>query len=81
MELVVQLPPNYPLDQPSVSVSQRVGIPEKNWRRWMLQLTVFLAHQVNRILIKVVRFRGCSAIAVKHVELGACGFRYFAEIH
>ncbi len=45
MELVVQLPANFPLGPVTVDSGKRVGVTTAQWRNWMLQLTTFL--QVN----------------------------------
>lgn len=45
MELVVQLPSNFPLGPVSVESGKRVGVTTAQWRTWMLQLTTFLQHQ------------------------------------
>ena len=46
MELVVQLPANYPLGNITVEGGRKVGVTTGQWRTWMLQLTTFLTHQV-----------------------------------
>ena len=45
MELVVQLPINFPLGPVHVDSGKKVGVTASQWRTWMLQLTTFL--QVN----------------------------------
>ena len=42
MELVIQLPPNFPLGSVQVESGRRVGVTTSQWRTWMLQLTTFL---------------------------------------
>ncbi len=49
MELVVQLPTNYPLGVVQVSSVKRLGVSENEWRNWLLQLTTFLTHQVSLV--------------------------------
>ena len=51
MELVVCQPLNHPLGLMTVECGKRVGVANTQWRNWMLQLTTFLAHQVNIIII------------------------------
>lgn len=46
MELVIQLPSNYPLGNINVETGRKVGVTSSQWRNWMLQLTTFLTHQV-----------------------------------
>lgn len=46
MELLIQLPPSYPLGNTVVESGRRVGVNSNQWRNWMLQLTTFLTHQV-----------------------------------
>jgi E3 ubiquitin-protein ligase listerin len=44
MELIIQLPLNYPLGIVEVSSVRRIGVSEKEWRNWLLQLTTYLTH-------------------------------------
>jgi hypothetical protein len=53
MELVVQLPANYPLGNITVEGGRKVGVTTGQWRTWMLQLTTFLMHQVTIIFISI----------------------------
>ena len=46
MELVILLPQNFPLGAIVVETARRVGVAAEQWRKWMLQLTMFLMHQV-----------------------------------
>lgn len=47
IELVIQLPQNYPLGSISVESGRRVGVAVQQWRNWMLQLSTYLTHQVG----------------------------------
>lgn len=49
IELVIQLPQNYPLGSIIVESGRRVGVAVQQWRNWMLQLSTFLTHQVGPI--------------------------------
>ena len=53
MELTIKLPTNHSLGQPQVEAGQRVGVSKDQWRKWMLQLTAFLAFQVSRYFLKL----------------------------
>ena len=46
IELFVHLPDNYPLQPPSIREGRRVRMEANQWRKWMLQLNVFVANQV-----------------------------------
>ena len=46
IELFVRLPANYPLQPPSIREGKRVKVEASQWRKWMLQLNVFVANQV-----------------------------------
>lgn len=48
IELQILLPENYPLGKIAVSSQRRVGVNQSQWDRWLLQLNVFLQHQVNQ---------------------------------
>lgn len=47
IELVIQLPQNYPLGSIAVESGRRVGVAVQQWRNWMLQLSTYLTHQVE----------------------------------
>ena len=49
MELVVQLPNNFPLGPVTVDSGKKVGVTTSQWRTWMLQLTTFL--QVSNCIL------------------------------
>jgi len=47
MELTITLPSNMPLGQITVAGDERrAGVQKAQWRKWILQLTVFLTYQV-----------------------------------
>lgn len=48
IELVIQLPQNYPLGSIAVESGRRVGVAVQQWRNWMLQLSTYLTHQVKK---------------------------------
>ena len=50
MELIIQLPANYPLGVVEVSSVRRLGVSEQEWRNWLIQLTTYLTHQNGSIL-------------------------------
>lgn len=50
IELVIQLPPNYPLGSITVESGRRVGVAVQQWRNWMLQLSTYLTHQNGSIM-------------------------------
>ncbi|KAM7133814.1 E3 ubiquitin-protein ligase listerin isoform 5-T6 [Molossus nigricans] len=50
IELVIQLPPNYPLGCIAVESGRRVGVAVQQWRNWMLQLSTYLTHQNGSIM-------------------------------
>ena len=50
MELVIQLPANFPLGAVQVESGKRVGVTTSQWRTWMLQLTTFLQHQNGSVV-------------------------------
>ncbi len=49
IELVIQLPQNYPLGSILVESGRRVGVAVQQWRNWMLQLSTYLTHQVQEV--------------------------------
>ena len=46
IELFVCLPDNYPLQPPTIREGRRARVDAAQWRKWMLQLNVFVANQV-----------------------------------
>ncbi|KAG8590866.1 hypothetical protein GDO81_006944 [Engystomops pustulosus] len=50
IELIIQLPQNYPLGAISVESGRRVGVAVQQWRNWMLQLNTYLTHQNGSIM-------------------------------
>ncbi|XP_076024787.1 E3 ubiquitin-protein ligase listerin [Genypterus blacodes] len=50
IELVIQLPQNYPLGSITVESGRRVGVAVQQWRNWMLQLSTYLTHQNGSIM-------------------------------
>jgi hypothetical protein len=50
MELIIKLPPNYPLGVIDVSSVKRLGVSEQEWRNWLIQLTTYLTHQNGSII-------------------------------
>ncbi|EOA98713.1 Zinc finger protein 294, partial [Anas platyrhynchos] len=50
IELIIQLPTNYPLGSITVESGKRVGVAVQQWRNWMLQLSTYLTHQNGSIM-------------------------------
>jgi hypothetical protein len=50
VELLMKLPPAYPLYNVEVSCSSRIGIKEGSWQRWLLQMIRLLSNQDGTIL-------------------------------
>ncbi|XP_029435039.1 E3 ubiquitin-protein ligase listerin [Rhinatrema bivittatum] len=50
IELIIQLPPNYPLGSIAVESGKRVGVAVQQWRNWTLQLNTYLTHQNGSIM-------------------------------
>ncbi|XP_075053231.1 E3 ubiquitin-protein ligase listerin [Mixophyes fleayi] len=50
IELIIQLPQNYPLGSIIVESGRRVGVAVQQWRNWMLQLNTYLTHQNGSIM-------------------------------
>ncbi|XP_063812460.1 E3 ubiquitin-protein ligase listerin [Pseudophryne corroboree] len=50
IELIIQLPQNYPLGSIIVESGRRLGVAVQQWRNWMLQLNTYLTHQNGSIM-------------------------------
>ena len=46
VEIFVSLPESYPLQAPVIEEGKRARVDAAQWRRWLLQLSVFVANQV-----------------------------------
>jgi hypothetical protein len=57
IELIVALSSSHPLSPVKVECGRRVGVPQAQWRNWMLQLTTFLSHQNGTILDGLVLWK------------------------
>ena len=47
IELFVRLPEAYPLQPPAIREGKRVRVDQAQWRKWLLQLTIFVTNQVR----------------------------------
>ena len=45
LELVIKLPPSYPLRPVSITCAKRVGVSEQRLRKWLLSIAAFLRNQ------------------------------------
>ncbi|CAL8085360.1 unnamed protein product [Calicophoron daubneyi] len=50
MEMLIQLPQNYPLGLASVSCERGIGVSTQQWHLWTIQLSVFINNQNGSIL-------------------------------
>ncbi|XP_072116707.1 E3 ubiquitin-protein ligase listerin isoform X1 [Mobula birostris] len=50
IELVIQLPTNYPIGSITVESGKRIGVAVQQWRNWMMQLNTFLNLQNGSIM-------------------------------
>nr|CAH8872018.1 unnamed protein product [Trichobilharzia regenti] len=50
MEMIVQLPDNYPLSPVTVNKGRSVGVGSQQWQAWLLQLSVFINNHNGSIL-------------------------------
>lgn len=53
MELVVTLPNGYPLKNIDITCGKRLGVPEAQWRKWLLQMRTIISAQVCSMYIYV----------------------------
>ena len=49
IELTNKLPENHPLGNVAIDTCKRKGVSSAQWRKWHLQLTTFLTHQVGQL--------------------------------
>ena len=50
IELHIILPTDYPIHPPEVKEGRRIRVEASQWRKWMLQLHIFLVNQVIAVL-------------------------------
>ena len=53
IEMVITLTLNYPLGSISVKSEKRVGVSAQQWEKWLLQLNIFLQHQVRHSQVTI----------------------------
>ncbi len=47
IELLLRLPESYPLQPPVIREGKRVRVDQAQWRKWMLQLNIFVTNQAS----------------------------------
>ncbi len=57
VELTIRLPALYPLRNVEVDGRKKLGISEKRWRRWTLQIIQLLSHQDGSVLDAVLLWK------------------------
>ncbi len=62
IELFVCLPDSYPLQPPTIREGKRVKMDPAQWRKWMLQLTIFITNQVCVCVCVCVHMSVCVII-------------------
>ncbi|CAH8585559.1 unnamed protein product [Schistosoma turkestanicum] len=50
MEMIIQLPNNYPLSPITISKGRSVGVGSQQWQSWILQMSVFINNHNGSIL-------------------------------
>ena len=50
LSVLIKVPPSFPLRNAEVDCKKTLGIPEKRWRRWGLQITRMLNHEDGSVL-------------------------------
>lgn len=95
LELVIRLPPAYPLRPAEAECSRRMGVSEGKLRKWLLSISGFLRNQNGAVaealfLWKEV-WRNCCAVCTSHTVFipkmtGCCDwcmciYIYCSEVH
>ena len=57
LELIVRLPPAYPLRNVEVECRRRLGVSESRWRRWVLQIITLLSTQDGTVLEAILLWK------------------------
>ncbi|DAZ98456.1 TPA: hypothetical protein N0F65_001157, partial [Lagenidium giganteum] len=57
LEMVIRVPPSYPLRSVEVECTKRIGISEDRWRRWVLQIVKVTASQDGSLLDAVLPWK------------------------
>ena len=68
MEIVIRLPPNFPLRQVEVEGLQRVGVKEARWRAWLLAVAGVIAAQNGSLIDALTLFRRNVGLHFEGVE-------------
>ncbi|CAK4067201.1 unnamed protein product [Aphanomyces euteiches] len=57
LEMVIRVPPSYPLRTVEVECTKRIGISEERWRRWILQILKVTTSQDGSLLDAVLLWK------------------------
>ncbi|KAI9911382.1 hypothetical protein PsorP6_008783 [Peronosclerospora sorghi] len=57
LEMVMRVPPSYPLRCVEVECTKRIGIPEDRWRRWVLQIVRVASSRDGSLLVAVLLWK------------------------
>ena len=49
LTVVIRLPPSFPFRSAEVDCSKTLGVPEKRWKRWSLQITLMLNNESGKV--------------------------------
>jgi len=50
LEMIISIPESYPFKTVTVECTKQLGVPEKRWRRWVIQIVSLLSTQDGSIL-------------------------------
>jgi len=57
LEVVIKVPPSYPLCNVEVQCTKRLGITEGRWRRWVMQIVTLLSMQDGTVLDAILLWK------------------------
>lgn len=57
MELVIKIPPNFPLGTIEVDSGKKINVTKELWRKWMLQMVVFLMHENGSLMSGILQWK------------------------
>jgi len=57
LTMIISLPPSYPLRNATVNCTQKMGVAESQWRKWILSMTTLMATQDGSILDAILLWK------------------------
>jgi len=76
LELIIRLPPAYPLQAAEAQCTRRMGVGEKRLNKWLLSVSAFLRN-TNGVVAEALHLwrEVCAPVLSAHSRVGVACFR------